>query len=146
MSDLMRSLRDEIRRQTKKTFRADIDKLQKTVSQQRRDIAKIKRDLEAAQKRISFLETQERKRIAGSKSEKPVRFSAKSVKSHRSRLGLSAAEYGKLIGVSGPTIYQWERGKSRPRKPQIEMLVEVRSIGRKEARARLRILADEDSD
>lgn len=146
MSDLMRSLRDEIRRQTKKTFRADIDKLQKTVSQQRRDIARIKRDLEAAQKRISFLETQERKRIAGSKSEKPVRFSAKSVKSHRSRLGLSAAEYGKLIGVSGPTIYQWERGKSRPRKPQIEMLVEVRSIGRKEARARLRILADEDSD
>ena len=146
MSDLMQSLRDEIRRQTKKTFRVDIDKLQKTVAQQRRDIAKIKRDLEAAQKRITFLENQERKRIAGAKTEKPVRFSAKSVKSHRSRLGLSAAEYGKLIGVSGPTIYQWERGKSRPRKKQIEMLVDVRSIGRKEARARLRLLATEDSE
>jgi DNA-binding transcriptional regulator YiaG len=55
-----------------------------------------------------------------------VRFSAKSVRSQRRRLGLSAEDYGKLVGVSPLTIHHWEQGKARPRKAQLAALVAVR--------------------
>jgi DNA-binding transcriptional regulator YiaG len=66
-----------------------------------------------------------------------VRFSPRSVKAQRARLKLSAADYGKLVGVSGLTIYSWESGKSRPRQKQFAGLVAVRGIGRREALAKL---------
>jgi DNA-binding transcriptional regulator YiaG len=59
------------------------------------------------------------------------------VKAQRSRLGLSTADYGKLVGVSGLTIYNWEQEKSRPRKAQLAALVAVRGIGKKEALMKL---------
>jgi DNA-binding transcriptional regulator YiaG len=38
------------------------------------------------------------------------------LKAHRTRLGLSAKDYGKLLGVSSLTVYNWENGKSKPRR------------------------------
>lgn len=144
MSDLLKSLREEIQRQTKKAIRESLSKLQRNSAQHRRDIAKLKRELEACKKRIEFLERQESKRISETTPKKEnVRFSAKSVRSHRSRLGLSAADYGLLLKVSAQTVYQWEQGKTRPRKAQMAQLVELRSLGKKEARARLRLLLAE---
>lgn len=141
MSDLIKSLREEIRRQTKKTIRESLEKLQRNAAQHRRDIASLKRELAACQKRIDFLERQELKRISDAEGEaENVRFSPKSVRSHRNRLGLSATECGQLLGVSAQTIYQWEQGKKRPKKKQIAQLVELRSLGKKEVRARLRLL------
>ena len=59
------------------------------------------------------------------------------MKAQRSRLGLSAADYGKLVGVSGLTIYNWEHEKSRPRQAQLAALVAVRGIGKREALMKL---------
>lgn len=144
MSDLIKVLREEIRRQTKKTIRESVEKLQKHTAQHRRDLAKLKRELQSCHKRIEFLERQELKRISDSKKKaENVRFSAKSVRSHRVRLGFTAAEFGELLKVSAQTIYQWEQGKTRPRKAQIAHLAELRALGKKEARARLRLLRDE---
>jgi DNA-binding transcriptional regulator YiaG len=72
-----------------------------------------------------------------------VRFSARSVKAQRARVKLSAANYGKLVGVSGLTIYSWESGKSRPRKQQFARLVAVRGLGKREALAKLEMLKAE---
>jgi DNA-binding transcriptional regulator YiaG len=69
-----------------------------------------------------------------------ARFSPTSVKSHRERLGLSAADYGRLVGVSALTIYNWEGGKSKPRKQQLAALVAVRRLGKREAWKRLDIM------
>jgi DNA-binding transcriptional regulator YiaG len=66
-----------------------------------------------------------------------LRFSARSVCSQRRRLRLSAEDYGKLIGVSGLTIYNWEHGRTRPRAAQFEALANVRGITRSEAAQRL---------
>jgi DNA-binding transcriptional regulator YiaG len=57
--------------------------------------------------------------------------------SNRKRLGVSAADYGKLIGVSGQTVYAWEQGVSRPRKAQLAACVAIRGVGKTEAKARL---------
>ena len=69
-----------------------------------------------------------------------MRFSPRSVKAQRSRLRLSAADYGKLVGVSGLTIYHWEHGKVRPQRDRMAALVAVRGLGRREALAKLTLL------
>jgi DNA-binding transcriptional regulator YiaG len=59
------------------------------------------------------------------------------VRAQRRRLRLSAADFGRLVGVSGQTIYQWEQGKSRPRRSQFAALVALRSTRRRDALAKL---------
>jgi len=53
---------------------------------------------------------------------------------------LSAADYGKVVGVSGLTIYSWEHGNRRPRKAQVAALVAARGISKREALAKLEVL------
>jgi DNA-binding transcriptional regulator YiaG len=65
-----------------------------------------------------------------------VRFTAKGLRSQGKRLGLSAANYGKLIGVTGQTIYSWEQETSRPRKPQVARIASLRNLGKREALTR----------
>ena len=64
-------------------------------------------------------------------------YSQGGLRSQRKRLGLSAADYGKLIGVTGQTIYSWEQETSRPRKQQVARVASLRHLGKREALARL---------
>jgi predicted transcriptional regulator len=66
-----------------------------------------------------------------------MRFSAKGMKSHRAKLGISAGDYGRLAGVSAQSIYNYETGKATPRQAQVAALLAVRSLGKREAMARL---------
>ena len=70
-----------------------------------------------------------------------MRFSAKGFATLRTRFGLSAADMGRLLGVSGQTVYNWEGRKSVPRKSQLAALAQLRGLGKREARARLEALA-----
>ena len=147
MADFIVALRAEIRKQARKELRASLDQTRKLVAGHRREIAKLKQELKDAHKRITFLESCERRRLeeAETSSDVSLRFSSKSVHTHRQRIGFSAEDYGKLVGVSAQTIYQWERGRSRPRKPQLAVLARLRTIGKKEAREQLRLLKEADS-
>jgi DNA-binding transcriptional regulator YiaG len=144
MPNIAAVLKDEIRRLAKKEIKAEIGTTKNAVVQYRKDIAKLKRLVQAQQREISFLKTQEQKRLGQQPTaEEPidnVRFSARSVKAQRNRLKLSAEDYGKLVGVSALTIYSWEQGKSRPRNAQLGRLVAVRGIGKREALAKLEVL------
>ena len=144
MPNLAATLKEEIQRLARKEIKAQTSSTKQAVAQYRREIATLKRQVQEQQKKIGFLETQEQKRIekpkAAEASVEGVRFSARSVKAQRERLGLSAANYAKLVGVSGLTIYNWEHGKSRPRKEQLAALVAVRGIGKREALAKLELI------
>jgi DNA-binding transcriptional regulator YiaG len=137
-------LKETMRRLARKEIRANTGKTKQAVAQYRRDIAKLKRQVRAQEKGIAFLKAQERKRLGQRPTaEEPVekvRFSARSVRAQRTRLKLSAADYGKLVGVSPLTIYSWEHGDRRPRKAQLAALVAARGIGRREALAKLDVL------
>ena len=63
----------------------------------------------------------------------PGGFSPESVYEERKRLELSAADYGKLVGVSALTIYNWEKGKTKPQQRQLEALLKVKGIGKRAA-------------
>ena len=64
-------------------------------------------------------------------------FNGKAVAAERKRLGLSAADYGELVGVSMLTIYNWEKGKSVPREAALEKWLAVRGIGKAKAEKKL---------
>ena len=144
MSNLALALKDEIRRLARKEIKIQTGTTARAVAQYRREIAALKRQVREQEKKIAFLEGQERKRlgepdaVAGMNGS--VRFSARSVKAQRRKTGLSADDYAKLVGVSSLTIYNWEHGKSRPRQEQLASLASIRGIGKREAQAKLRLL------
>lgn len=148
MANLAVTLREEIRRLTRKEIKAQTDTTKQAVVQYRREIARLKRQVREQDKKIAFLEAQERKRLeqprATEELAEGVRFSRRSVKAQRGRLGLSAKDYGRLAGVSALTIYNWEQGKTRPQKAQLAALVALRGIGKREALARLELLKAEE--
>lgn len=142
MSNLAVALKDEIRRLARKEIKAQTGRTAKAVSQYRREIAALKRRVREQEKRIAFLEGQERKRVpdVAESLNGSARFTARSAKAQRRRTGLSAADYAKLVGVSPLTIYNWEHGTSRPRHEQFAALVSLRGLGKREAQAKLRLL------
>ena len=148
MPNLAVVLKEEIRRLAKREIKASTSSTKGAVAQYRRDIAKLKREMRSQAKEIAFLKTQERKRLGQPqvKDEEElegVRHSARSVQAQRKRLKLSAADFGKLVGVSGLTVYSWEHGKRRPRKERLAALVAVREMGRREALAKLEAVKTE---
>jgi DNA-binding transcriptional regulator YiaG len=139
MSNIAKVLKEEIRRLAKREIKVETNKLKRAGTQYRRDIAQLKRLLAEQAKKIAVLQNRLGKSSAEPAEEAgdKLRFSARSVKAQRTRLGLSALDYGKLVGVSPLTIYAWEQGKSRPRKAQLAALVAVRGIGKREVRQKL---------
>lgn len=145
MANIAGVFRDEILRLARKEVRKQTDVLKKASVQYRKDIAELKRRMSDLQRRLAPLEKQVLRNapapVAGAETD-GVRFTAKGLRSQRKRLALSAADYGKLIGVTGQSIYSWERETARPRKQQVARLASLRHMGKKEARARLEQLAN----
>jgi len=148
MANLAATLKEEIQRLARKEIKAQTGTTKQAVAQYRREIAKLKRQLREQEKKINFLEKQEQKRLGQpATTEEPtegIRFSARSVKAQRKRLGLSVEDYARLVGVSGMTIYNWEQGATRPQKAQLAALVAVRGISKREASAKLELLKAEE--
>jgi DNA-binding transcriptional regulator YiaG len=70
-------------------------------------------------------------------SVRQLRFSAIRLAAQRKKLGISAAGFATLLGVSPISVYKWERGKARPRRAQLEAIAATRKLGKREALARL---------
>jgi DNA-binding transcriptional regulator YiaG len=139
MPNLAVTIKAEISRLAKKEAKAATTDLKRASVRYRVEIAKLKRFLGQQEREIKLLKKQAQKQPEHSSPDEleGVRFSARSVKAQRSRLGLSAADYGKLVGVSGLTVYNWEQKKSSPGKAQLAALVALRGIGKREALRRL---------
>ena len=143
MQNLVHALRNEITRLAKKEVKGQITALRAASAGYRREIAELKRVTNDLEKRLAHIEQQERKRAQKSPSPELAegrRFSSRGLKSHRAKLGLSAADYGLLAGVSGQMIYKYERGETQPRRAQVAKFVAVRDLGKREARSRLALL------
>lgn len=54
-------------------------------------------------------------RVKAEETTKAPRFSAKGLNAQRARLELSAADFGKLLGVSAQSIHNRETEKANPR-------------------------------
>jgi len=138
MPNIATALRDEIKRLSRQQARTQIDPTRKATAVHRRDIALLKRQVVLLERQVKSL-----LRRAPSTSSAPqpsapgvkVRFVAKGLRSQRDRLGLSAEGLGKVLGVSGQSIYNWENGKARPRQDQLVKLSQLRKVGKRQVMA-----------
>ena len=137
MPNLSSVLKSEITRLARKEVKSSVDPLRKANAAHRREIAELKRQITAMQRAIRASGNVQRETKAPQDAPRSLRFSAKGLKSLRARLGLSAADFGQLIGASGQSVYNWEAGKAVPRANQQAALAAVRGLGKREAAKRL---------
>ncbi len=143
MPNFNAAFKAEVSRLARKELRTEVGATKKAAAQLRHDVAALKRQAAALEKKVAFLAKQEGRRLTAApsgKAPKGTRFSPKWVKSDRKRLGVSAKDYGRLVGVSSLTIYNWEGGKSKPREKQLAAWAAVRGMGKRDAMRRLEVL------
>ncbi|MEP6482851.1 MAG: helix-turn-helix transcriptional regulator [Rudaea sp.] len=134
MPNIANVLREEITRISRRELRKQTATLQRASAQFRRDIAALKREVTQLQREIK----QNVRSNRASAPEKEVdtrsmRFVAKGFRTLRHRLGLSASQMGKLLGVSEQSIYNWETKVSTPRRTHLPAIAKLRGLGKREA-------------
>lgn len=141
MPNIAAALKAEIARVARKEIRGELSTLKTAVSQQRASITALRQKVQRLEREVKKAARRTLKPEGQSPGESegtPLRFRASGLASHRKRLGLSAADFGRLVGVSGQSIYKWEAGEAKPRRKQLESIAAVRKMGRQEALERLR--------
>ena len=125
----MSVLKAEISRLAKKEAKAVVSPVQKASANYRGLIAGLRKQVAALQKEVAMLKRVAPKadKVLEAKTEPEGRFwiTGKGVKAMRKKAGLTQEKFGKLVGVSVPTVVNWEGTKGK---------VEIR---RKETMARI---------
>lgn len=147
MPNLAQTLKSEIIRVARKEIRAQTEDLKKSLAGARAEIRELKARLQANEK---LVRQQQPKATAPRKADvleagaqqssaepQRLRFSAPELGGLRKRLGLSQAEFAKLVGVSSLSIYKWETGQVRPRDRYLQSIAAVRKLSKDEVVARL---------
>ena len=146
MPNIASILKSEISRVARKEIRAEVLTLKKAVGSQRKEIAALKQRAQALEQILRKLGRGQRaapEPVAAEEGDSGVRrFSAKGLLSLRTRLGLSAAECGALVGASSQSIYNWEQGKARPSARHLPAIAALRGMGKREATTRLAAIAE----
>lgn len=146
MSNIATALKAEISRVARKELKGDIDSLRKVASRQRSEIAALKKEVMALTRLTRTLTKASGKYSPNSRGgpaetgEAKLRFQAKGFATLRKKLDLSANDMGRLVGVTGQSIYLWEAGKTVPRASQLPAIAAVRKLGKREALAKLAAL------
>lgn len=149
MANLASVLKAEVARLARKELRSETESLKKTVSAQRSEIAALKRRILETEKALKGLARASARSAASAPPAgapeneadgSTFRFRAKGMASNRKRLGLSAEDFGLLVGTSGQAVYHWEAGKSKPRAKNLAAIAALRTIGKREVAARLEAL------
>ena len=139
MPNIMSALKAEIVRLARKEAKQVVAPVKKASVNYRGLIAGLRKQIDALQSEVAAL------RRAAPKADKALataqapegRFwiSGKGVKTLRKRMGLTQAQFGKLVGVSVPTVVNWEgaQGKVNLRKAAAGKLQGLRGIGKRQA-------------
>ena len=148
MPNIASVFKSEITRLARKEVRDSADGLRKTVAAHRAEIASLKRrlnELESAVKRLSKGSAATARQPSAAapstdESSTGLRFRAKGMAANRQRLGLSAADFGLLVGATGQSVYAWEAGKTKPKASALAAIAALRGVGKREVEARLAAL------
>jgi DNA-binding transcriptional regulator YiaG len=142
MPNIAAVFKAEIARIARKEVRSQTEEFRKASGQYRSHIAALRRridDLERQVKRAGKSGGRSAQAAPAESDDEGTsrRFSATRLAAQRRKLGLSAADFAVLLGVSGQSVYKWEHGESRPRARQLEAIAALRGVGKREAAARL---------
>ena len=121
MSDIINSVKEEILRLADKQAAAQVGKAQQVAAHYRSEAIELRRLVKQQEKEIKYLKKQVPVEQPEDAQLEGVRFSAKSVKSQRRRLGLSCEQYGKFgwrFDAHDPELGVWEVQTSPPATPR----------------------------
>ena len=144
MSNIAKALKAEISRISRKEAKSATEPIAKANIDLKKTVVDLK-------KRLAALEKENRRLLAGMKKEKPAsapepseetkkaRITSTTIRSLRSRLALSQAEFGKLAGVTTGAVYLWENkeGPLNLREKTKAALLSIKGMGAKEAKEKL---------
>lgn len=142
MPDFNSVFKEEVRRLARKEIKdaagdlkSDLVKTKKIVAGLRQEITELRRE----NKRMARILAKSEPSAPEPETVDRSRISSKMIRSLRSRLGLTQAEFAQLVGVSGQAVYQWEakEGRLNLRSGPKARVIEARGMGVREARARL---------
>lgn len=142
MPNIASLLKAEIARVARKQVRAEIEGLRTASSQYRSAIAALKKRVQTLERELSRMRrSQGGARAAAADGEASggprLRFRSGGFASLRKKLGISAADAGKLLNVTAQTVYAWEAGRTRPRQSQLQAIADLRKLGKREVARRL---------
>lgn len=136
MPNVASLLKQEITRLARKEVRAAVDPLKKQGAALRHEVAALKREQASLKRQVAILSKASKasfEREDEGSSPGRERISAKGIRSMRSKLGLSAADLGTLVGASAQSVYAWEKGVA-PRGAPRAKLIALRGKGKKEVK------------
>jgi DNA-binding transcriptional regulator YiaG len=144
MSNVAKALKAEISRISRKEVKSATGPIAKANIDLKKTVVDLK-------KRLTALENENKRLLAGVKKEKPVsasesseetkkaRITSTTIRSLRSRLGLSQAEFGKLAGVTTGAVYLWEKkeGPLNLRDKTKAALLSIKGMGAKTGKLKM---------
>lgn len=143
MPNIASVLKEEIQRLARKELKANTESLKKAVATYRSEIAALKRRVDQLERQAKrSAKASPAKPLEAAESDASHRWRAAGFAQHRKRLGLSAADTAKLLGVSALSVYKWESGQTRPRPSNLPTIAALRAMGKREASRRLEELTN----
>ena len=145
MSNVVKVLKGEIARISKKEAKSATQVIGKSNIWLRKTVADLK-------KRLVLLEKENKRLVVAIKkfqveqSQKPdqeqgkkARFTSRGVRALRKKLRLSQADFGKLLGATPHAVYLWEKkdGQLSLRDKTKAAILSVRALGAREAKEKL---------
>ena len=145
MPDLARVLREEVQRLAKRQVKAGLTPIKRDTVRLKQHVAGLRRELTALTRtsrellaRVTAVVTTKETEVATERAA-VLRPTSKSLARLRRRLDLTQVEFGKLLGVSGQAVLNWESKGSRVRmrSANLAALAGIQKIGNREAHRRL---------
>ncbi len=137
MPNLTTILKGEIARLARKEIKNAVEPLRKANAANRKEIVALKRQVSELQGQVNRQAKPSRGQPEALADGAIPRVTAKGLKSMRAKLGLSGADFARLLGTSVQSVYNWEAGKTVPRASQRVAIAGIRGLGKREAAARL---------
>ena len=137
MSNILKELKAEISRLARKEARAIVSPVKKVSAFYRGLIASLRKQVTALQKEVAslrrFVPDSERV-LANAAPQGRFWITGKGIRAMRRKMGLTQAKFAKLVGVSVPTVVNWEgtKGKLNLRKAAAVALRGLRGKGKRE--------------
>ena len=144
MANIAKALKAEISRISRKEAKGAIGPIAKSNIDLKKTVVDLK-------KRLAVLEKENKRLLAGVKKEKSVkapepleetkkaRITSTTIRSLRSRLGLTQTEFGKLAGVTTGAVYLWENkeGPLNLRDKTKAALLSIKGMGAKTGKLKM---------
>ncbi len=144
MPNVAEVLKGEIVRISRKEVKSAIEGLEKSNHNLRKTVIDLKKRVASLEKENKLLTKETRNRKPeppeeGHGNGRKGRFTAKGIRSLRSKLHLTQADFARLVGASPQSIHLWEskEGPLNLRDKTKESILSIKGLGAKEAREEL---------